>query len=278
MIFILIGYSDTPQENKLMLKLSGGISRLTGTDYEAVTDGWDHLNKISTEAAGGISTSERDSFDWGWEMAGEIVFTLSSQFSLYGGVGYLTEKFTNKRMSTIEGVTTGSSGIDFKAKAIPVTAGIYYYLPVSAISRISIGAGAGYYFTSFSSSSYRENNTPYRQDTDRAGSGGDFGFHGGVAFEYDLSKNVALIIEGFGRYAKISGFEGSSSQRDTNNERSSTDGTYYTHESLVWTNEWLTRVSISVEPPSGEGIRNARDYEIDFSGFTVRIGLKIKMF
>ena len=92
---------------------------------------------------------------------------------------------------------------------------------------------------------------------------------GGIAFEYDLSKKVAIVIEGF---------EGSRNQNDTNNAISSIEGKYYTHERLEWTDEWLTRVGIGSEPPSGEEIRNARDYAIDFSGFTVRLGLKIKLF
>jgi hypothetical protein len=277
-IFTFIGYANTPQKNKLELKITGGISRVTGTDYEAVSDGRDRLNKISTEAAGGIFSSERNSFDWGGEVAGEIVFNLGSQFALSGGVGYIAGEFSNTRMSTHESVTTGSSGISFKAKAVPVTAGINYFLPVSSESRIIIGACVDYYFASFSSSSYRENNTPYRQDTDSKGSGGDFGFHGGVAFEYDLSKKVAVVIEGFGRYAKIRGFEGNRNQNDTNNVRSSTKGKYYTHERFVWTDEWHTRVSIGPDPPTGEDVRNVRDYEMDFSGFTIRIGLKIKLF
>ncbi len=278
MIFSSAVHSSTTSEKKFELKISGGIGYLSGTDYEEVSDGWNHLNRISTEAAGGIFTSEHNSFDWGLEMEGEIVFNLSPRFAISGGLGYITEEYSNKRMSSFEGVTTGSSAIDFKAKAVPVTIGIRYFLPISSKSQFSLNAGVGYYFASFSSSSYRENNTPYRQDTDSNGSGGDFGFHGGIGFEYSVSKNVAIIIEGFGRYATISGFDGTRNQSDTNNVSSSVEGKYLTHERLVWTNEWLTRVSIGSEPPSGDDVRDVRDYEIDFSGFTIRIGLKIKLF
>ena len=87
-----------------------------------------------------------------------------------------------------------------------------------------------------------------------------------------------IVIEGFGRYATISGFEGNRKQSDTNNVSASFDGKYLTHERLVWTDEWLTRVSVGPKPPSGDDIRNIRDYKIDFSGFTIRIGLKIGLF
>jgi hypothetical protein len=271
-------YSESAPQKKFELKLSGGICRLSGTDYEAVSDGWNYLQNIAAEDAGATFSSERNSFDWGWETNGELVFNLSSQFALSGGVGYISGKFSNMRMSTLDSVTTSSSEIDLKAKAIPLTAGIYYFLPLSSNSQLSLGTGIGYYFSSFSSSSFRENNTPYRQDTESTGSGGGIGFHGGIGFEYALSETVAIVIEGYGRYAKISGFEGTRNQSDTNNVNTSAEGTYYTHERLVWSGDWLTRVSLSTEPPSGADIRNVRDYEIDFSGFAIKVGLKIKLF
>ena len=108
MISVLSIYSSTPPEKKFELKLSGGISYLSGTDTEANSKGRDHLAKKSTEAAGGTFTGERDSLDWGWEIAGEIVFHLSSRFALSGGVGYITGKYSSMRMSSLGGVTTRS--------------------------------------------------------------------------------------------------------------------------------------------------------------------------
>lgn len=278
MIFILSVYSETPPEKKFELKLSGGISRLSGSDTEDNSKYWNRLTKISMEAAGGTSTSEHNPLDWGRELSGEILFNLSSQFAIAGGVGYITGKYSNTRMSSVGGAITASSGIEQKAKAVPVTLGIIYFLPISSKSRFSLGAGAGYYFASFSSKSYRENDSPYRIDIDGTSSGGDIGFHGGIGFEYSISQNIAIVIEGFGRYAKISGFSGTRNRIDSNNWSDSRDATNYHYEQYAWTEEWLPRTSFGTEPPSGDNIRNVRDFEIDFSGFTVRIGLKIKLF
>jgi hypothetical protein len=86
------------------------------------------------------------------------------------------------------------------------------------------------------------------------------------------------VIEGYGRYAKIRGFEGTSKQYDSNNWSDSTEGKYYYFERFISTQEWLPLTSFDTEPPGGEDIRNVRDFEIDFSGFTIRVGLKIKLF
>ncbi|MFC2166035.1 hypothetical protein ACFLT2_13695, partial [Acidobacteriota bacterium] len=181
-------------------------------------------------------------------------------------------------ISTLAGVTTGSSTTNLKAKAIPVSVGVYYFLPVSSKSRFSLGAGVDYYFTSFCRDARRENTSPYWIETNFTGSGDNFGFHGGIGFEYSVSKNIAIIIEGFGRYAKISGFEGTRTRADSNNISDSFEGKYYALERFVWSSEWLTRAAINSEPPSGADVRNVRDNEIDFSGFTIRIGLKIRLF
>ena len=156
--------------------------------------------------------------------------------------------------------------------------GICYFLPVSSKSRISLIAGADYYFSSFSSSGYRENDTPYWINSDSTGSGGDVGFHGGIGLEYSISNNIAIVIGGFGRYAKISGFEGTRDQNDSNGWSDSTEGKHYYFEQVVSTGEWISLTSFGTVPPSGENVRNVRDFEIDFSGFTVRVGLKITLF
>jgi opacity protein-like surface antigen len=275
---VLSIYSSTPPEKKFELKLSGGISHLSGADFDASDEGWTHQRKVSTEAAGGTLTSDPKSLDWGWEIGGELTFHLSSRFALSGGVGYINGKNSSKDVSSLEGVVTGTSTTNLDAKAIPVTLGIYYFLPVSQKSRFSICAGAGYYFVSFSRAGYREDNSPYWIDTDFTGSGGDFGFHGGIGFEYSMSDNVAIVIEGFMRSAKIKGFEGNRKRVDSNGLNDSLDGKYYYSERYVWTEEWLPRTPIGTEPPSGEDVRNVRDLEIDFSGYTVRVGLKIKLF
>lgn len=279
MVFVFSVYSESPPERKFELKLSGGISHLSRTDSEDTADYWSHLSKISTEAAGGAFTREKNNLDWGWEFSGEIVLNLSSRFALSGGAGYITGKYSSTSGTTNqEGAASSTSENDQTVRAVPVTFGICTYLPVSSKSRFYISAGVGYYFASFSFSNYREDDIPYWIDINFTGSGGDIGVHGGIGFEYALSKNIAIVIEGFGRYAKISGFKGTRDREDSNNWSDSSDATHYHYEHYAWTEEWLARTGFSTEPPSGEDVRNVRDFEIDFSGYTIRVGLKIKLF
>ncbi len=259
MIFSVIAYADTISGKRFELKLAGGISYLSGTDFDADT------------------ASEKNPLDWGGEISGEIVFHLS-RIAISGGVGYINGKSSSKDVTTEGGVVTATSTLALNAKAIPVTLGVYYFLPVSSRSQVFLHAGAGYYFVSFARDSTRENDTPYWIDINSTGSGGDFGFHGGIGFEYSISENVILLIEGAGRYAKIKGFEGTRNRNDSNNWSDSIDGRYYTLERLTGSQGWVKRTNVFTEKPSGDDVRNVRDPEIDFSGFTFRIGIKLRLF
>lgn len=270
-------YSGMPSEKRFELKISGGINHLSGTDFNASEEGWRYIRRVSAEAAGDAFASELNPLDWGGEIAGEITFHLS-RLSLSGGLGYISGRGSSEDVTTLNGVTTGTSTTNLDAKAIPVTLGIYYFLPVSPKSQVFLNAGVGYYFVNFSRTARRENDSPYWIDTEFTGSGGDFGFHGGIGFEYSLSKSASLLIEGLGRFAKIKGFEGTRNRNDSNNWSDSIKGKYFTHERLVWGEYWHIRSNIFVDPPSGEDVRNVRDLEIDFSGYTIRVGVKIKLF
>jgi hypothetical protein len=276
MISNFVIHSEPSPEKKFSLKVSGGVSRLSGTDYDASDWGWDFLRKVSMENQGGTYAWEQDSLDWGWELAGELVFNLSSQFALSGGVGYITGKSTSKGTTSLAGVTTINE-TELKVKAIPVTVSLYYSLPVSTKSRFSLGAGVGYYFASFTRNYLNEQVGIYWIDANFKGSASDIGFHGGIGFEYDLSSTFAIVIEGFGRYAKISGFEGTRERIDSNNWSDLWEGNYYYSDRQHSSGTLLPRVSLS-DPSSIENAINSRDYETDFSGFTIRIGLKIKLF
>jgi hypothetical protein len=57
----------------------------------------------------------------------------------------------------------------------------------------------------------------------------------------------------------------------------STDGTLYQYQADRGYG-WYPVVMMSKTNPSGENVRNEREAEVDFSGFTLRFGLKIKLF
>ncbi|UCE41526.1 MAG: outer membrane beta-barrel protein [Candidatus Aminicenantes bacterium] len=276
MVILSATSSATRSDQKIEVKFLGGISYLAGTDFDASDRGWDFLRKETMENQGGIYAWEQNSLDWGREIAGEILFNLSPRLALSGGVGYITGKSHSKGTTSLEGITTINE-TDLKANAIPVTVGIYYYLPVSSSSQFFLNGGVDYYFASFSRNYVSEDVGIYWVNSDFTGNASEIGFHGGIGFEHDLSKNVAIVIQGFGRYAKISGFEGTRKRVDSNDWGDSWEGKYYYSDRQHSSEKLLPRVN-QTDPSTIENAINIRDYESDFSGFTIRIGLKIALF
>lgn len=279
-VIVVSGIYSQPNESseaKLELKISGGITHISGGDWNTSMEGRSEWMKYLREQAGSIYNPEIDFLDGGKEIDGQIVFYLNPKFALGVGVGYIDVQGFSHSTTTIEGVT-GNSKTDYKCSAIPVTFGLYYFIPVSPKIQFSVGAGAGYYFASFSANHRREDGTGYWLTNDREGTSGDFGFHGGIGFEYSLSKSIAILIEGVGRYAKIDGFEGTRNRADANNWSDSSEGRYYYVEYQQQGIEWFPRVIISAETPSNPDYKNVRSAVVDFSGFAIRIGLKIKLF
>lgn len=269
-------YGEPSADSKVALKVSGGTSYLTGTDYDASDWGWDYLRKVTMENQGGSYSWEQNVLDRGWEMNGEFLIYLDSRFALSGGVGYITGKSHSKGTTSLGGISTIDE-TDLKAKSVPVTLGATYFFPISPKTRISISGGVGYYFSSFSRNYLSADIGIYRIQSDFTGSASDFGFQGGIAVEFDLFKNIAIVIEGFGRYAKISGFEGTRNRLDSNNWSDSLEVKYYYSDRQHSSGELLPRVNLS-DPSTIENAINIRDYESDFSGFTLRFGLKIDLF
>lgn len=116
------------------------------------------------------------------------------------------------------------------------------------------------------------------------------GFHAGLELEYNLSKNLALVVEAQGRYVKLANFKGKNQYfiqewlptgELYNTVRYEVHGTLYycTLEDpglgaryadlLVW--DKIPFVSIYFYD-------NIRKVKLDLSRFAVRIGLKLRLF
>jgi hypothetical protein len=163
-------------------------------------------------------------------------------------------------------------------KAIPLKAKAYIFFPVSPQVQIALGGGLGYYFADFKRFYRREPGDGYWIDSDMEGNGAGLGVEGGISLEYALSEGMTIFLEGSGRVAKIGGIEGTRERVDSNNWSDSLEGSYYALERERSPGIWSPVVNIATEAPSGGGTRNVRDAHLDFSGFTIKVGLKIRLF
>jgi hypothetical protein len=278
MITAISSYSQI-NEKKVDLKISGGLSYLTVGDWNTSNQGWLNSGKDLSDFTGGSISGEYKTLHWGLEVAGDFLFDLSSQLAASLGIGYIwinEGRDSSKIMATNDSITSINTH-ETKISAVPLTAGIHYFMPVSSEAKVSLSAGVGYYFAKFFDDYRLEDDTGYwfTRNPDTKSNG--LGFHGGIGFEYSISQNLAIVVEGYGRYAKIGGFEGTEFVANSQNWSDSREGILYYYEVDRETG-WYPVVQLGETAPSGDNVRDVREAKVDFSGFTVRIGLKFKLF
>ncbi len=278
LFFVVVAVKVYPEGKKAKIdfKISGGLSYLQLGDWNAHLTGWNDSRRKDVEAEGGKVISENQPLHWSLEMEGEFIYSLSSRFAVGLGTGYIHGKVDDSAETLTDSITVLNFN-NFKVSAIPLKTKAYYVLNVSPKARISLGGGVGYYFARLNQHYRREPGTGYWIETDMTGKCSGFGAEGSISFEYAVKSSLSVFIEGLGRYARISGVTGTRERHDSNNWSDSIEGSYYALD-RERSGEWYPVVNIATEAPSEEGTRNVRDAILDFSGFTIRAGLKIRLF
>jgi hypothetical protein len=174
---------------------------------------------------------------------------------------------------------------------IPVKLNVYASLLKSRIGQIRLFGGAGIYFGHYSDAWTWVNEKGESFYFQMKANAQKIGYQGGVEIEWNFGKNLALVAEGLGRLVKLDGFsgwaEGSTDRFHPKSGISETSrsGTLYSYEMQSGTDApWIPYLCIFETAPtrksmnlnSREKIRNVAEAALDFSGYSARVGLRIK--
>jgi len=286
LVLLLTGIGHAEEElnskKRFEVKLSGGMNYLLVGDDNESTEGETDFRKDMATLMGVTMEGEFKKIHLGLDLDGDVIVYLIPQFGISVGLGYIYGKKGKdaSKVTTISPIATVTRTMDTKASAIPVRLGVYYSLRMSSKARFFLNVGAGYYFAKWSDAYRRLDSNGFWYTNDQEANASGIGFHGGVGFEYDIFRNVAFVVEGYGRHAKISGFEGDQNLRDSTGWSDSEKGTlYYLEWQSTITGGWYPGVEIrSGVGPNAVNVRNVREAKVDFSGFAIRAGIKIKLF
>ncbi len=288
---------------RICLKLTGGLGRIAvgdlNTHLESFNNNYEfkYLRENSPESiTGEIKTLDNRINDW----EAELRLDLSSRFS-FGISTSWPFRLRNESSLTDEvyfwwyRVTTLTVKPEVRA-GFPVRLSIYYGLPFIFRTRITFSAGIGCYWARISKSQ-RTDEIIYMPDEYFYWSSGFWktnweagvGFHGGLELEYSLTRNLAIVVEAQGRYVKIGNIKGV-----YQGESSENPGRISNQKGTVWF-FWILpdpegicsrytefySLAISEEPPNEiwmmPEITEVRKAIIDLSGFSLRVGIKIKL-
>ena len=228
-------------------------------------------------------------------LEGELRLDISPKFAVSVGIGYMSEKtksyFEYTGPFPFQALFEAKQNyfIKSKVKTIPLKLGIYYTLALSSRINLILNSGLGYYFSKASlykchwSSNYGGYFVIHTKEENYDVSSNGLGFHGGIGFEYDIANNLALVLEFQGRYARIKNLKGNRFYSLTFgvNPGVEEEGILYIGErdlTVEGYGENCPDLIISQSKPSGDEFRGVREAALDFSGFSLRAGIRIKLF
>ncbi|MFX1537687.1 MAG: outer membrane beta-barrel protein [Promethearchaeota archaeon] len=211
------------------------------------------------------------------------------------GVGIATSGAFNRRNeSSLTYTDVGSAGNQITAMSyepeiqvsMPIKLSVYYALHPRKSRNIFFTAGIGYYEGRMKEYFKYEVTTPSGGygwssrywETQRKSS---LGLHAGVGIELFFTRNLALVVESQGRYIKIRNFQGAALHEDSDSNYAEESGTLYYF--TFWNpgiGAGYADLEVWKEPPEASiyYIANIRKAILDLSGFSFRVGIRIRLF
>ena len=171
-----------------------------------------------------------------------------------------------------------SVALDYSSGAIPILLSGYYYLPLGSKTKAYLRAGAGYYFGKLNSNVREEATvaglTIWEENETEAKDSG-FGFHGAVGFEFDLSKAVALFTEATGRYVQLNNWEGENTYSAAWGSDKEKGFFWYAEKLNHETGKHYATLLMLPHEPTWAEYRNVRKAEFNFSGYALKLGVRV---
>lgn len=278
---------------KFSIRLTGGWGYMGVGDINKHLESYDnHLSEMTNYEGGKTKRLNNYSSD----LEGELRLDISPKFAISLGIGYMSEKnksyfeYTGPFPFQAQFEAKQNYFIKPKVKTIPLKLGIYYTLPLSSRINLMLNSGLGYYFSRASlytchwSSNYGGYLVIYTKEENYDVSSNGPGFHGGIGFEYNIANSLALVLEVQGRYARIKNLKGKRVYSYTLPyylDYGEEEGTLYIGKrdlTYLGYGENCPDLIISSSQPRGDEFRDAREAALNFSGFSLRAGIRIKLF
>ncbi len=257
-----------PIKHRFDLSLSGGAGFINGGDLNTGTKGLAdfYRDALSLEGSGEVR-SVRLSYVFG----GELNFSLSSDISVGLGADFLQGEKKSQVDFRMNDTTTQSFITQPKIQALPLR----LFLTFSPFSSFYIKTGVEYYFAECVYL-YRLERGELWEEHQGEAKAQDFGFFGGFGFEWKIYSSLSFVIEALGRYARITGFEGKNTYRDSEDSLSTEEGKLYFYQGVGGGDATYPLLFIRKNEPAGSDVSKVKEAVVDFSGFSLRMGIKIR--
>lgn len=258
--------AEEPSEKKFMLSLFGGGNYVFGGDLNEGSKGFAEFYRDELEIEGGKAKP----LHLGYIFGAELSFPLSSHLFLGIGADY----FRGSKESSAEH-PEASAEKSFTTRpeiqALPFRISFSYYpLPF-----LFLKGGVEYYFAKISYF-YRFQEGDYWKAWEGKASSQGLGIQGALGVEFNLASSLSFFTELNGRLAKIKGFEGDDTSRDSEEFVYTEEGILYFFKVIGTNQKTYPQLFIREKKPAEAWVTDPQEAQLDFSGVAVRAGFRIK--
>jgi len=257
----------------LSLKMTAGPTFFNGGDIRKGDQGLYDSASDLISSYGFVMDKRFENFDSGFEVFTDVVYNFNPKLGVGIGFGYihLTQQ-SRLFFHEPNDYDEDQMGTSPRITAYPIRLGAFYILPMSQLIHFNLNGGASFFITNYSNRLY-SSWYPLDVINHKAHATG-FGIHGGLGIEINFNPRASFILEGRGRYAKISGFKGKSNIKKSISppllfDDIEEEGTLYYLEG-----EGPPQLAFFTQKPTGYS--TARKAVLDLSGFIFQTGLKVK--
>ena len=261
---------------KLGFKLMGGSFLLMRNDINDHFQSADEYFEDSPDDSilrGGFSP-----INMGMDFSGEILINFTPNIGLGIGAGFLSagKECTARVLYSYGGSPEETFHPAFSA--IPITLSLYFGIPFSSHIKMVFSTGAGYYLGKMDWEFSQEYSDGDRYEETWSAKAHTLGLHGGIHFEFGITRNSAFIVGVRGRYAKLTELTGELIA-DIYEDGLLYD-TYTYEEAKLWyvtfrdiySGKEYQFVSVGEMPPLANDYRLG---EVNLSGIVFQAGIKI---
>jgi opacity protein-like surface antigen len=250
-----------------------------GSRHAAVgdlNDGAEGLARYYESRLAAAGDGEVEALHSGYLLGAELRIPLASGFYLALGAEY-----SSGEASSSVAYKEGSSEALYSTKpwlrTIPISLALLYY----PLRFLYLKAGLDYsfarcaYFYRFSTPDPFEQTESWQEWTGKASSSG-FGYQLGLGLEWPLGSRISLIAEAAFRHGRLNDLEGEDFYQESTNYQSHEQGTLYRIRATAGGPETFPLVFIRDREPTEAGVVDVRKAELDLSGYSLRLGLKVR--
>ncbi len=276
-IAVLALWSTAPVVSAMefQLKFSGGLSFLNPDALNRVLRDWPEWNRLDAESrqVWTYLAAETPRIRRGVALEGEFLMFLTSRIALSIGSGFmysdLQPEDTAVRIEKPLGETWEVQ--PHTLSAVPLLLSAYYHIPLHRSSRFYLKTGGGWIWGRHveREGSRRITASKYGYTREENASADGPVYLAGLGLDFSLEPGVRFFLEGTFRWIRLSGFSGPTEGEEM--------GTLYSFEEFFPELEfWQAKNRLLLQMPQGDNIRNAKETEVDLSGFSIVAGVAIR--